>query len=198
MSEGPAIHAPAFHAWGTRRMAALGLAGPWVHVSLGRDALHLRGSEGGALTVPLGRIVGLTAAALTARNTRHTLALALAEPAGRIDLVTAPLAGDRDGYEALVRALAAALFARGLPVTVGTGWFTAVFGLGSLGLVAAGLVAFAIVLAADGEGRWWVPLPGLGIILAVMAVVWRVARREIPRAARTDGDLARAFAWRRP
>jgi hypothetical protein len=188
---------PAFHAWGDRGTASLGLSGRWVRVSLEGEALALAGSDGGTLSLPIARIVALNAAAITAKNTRHLLELTLADPPGRIALVTGPAAAERGGYEAVVHALAASLLARGLPVTTGSGWFTAVFGLGSLGLIAAGLVVLAIVLAAEDGRTWWHPLPALVITLAVMAVVWRVARRDIPRPARIESDLARAFAWQR-
>lgn len=187
---------PTFHAWNTASPKRAGFTGPWVHVELPDDALVLSGDGAPTLRIPLTRIVGLRASVVNGKSVRHSLRLTLADEARPFDIVTLPPPAEREGYEQVVLGLAASLFARGLPVATGHGWFGAVFGLGSLGVFGVALVVFSIVLAVEEGESWWHPLPGFAIIVAVMALLWRTLLREAPRRAMTPDDLARAFAWR--
>jgi hypothetical protein len=187
---------PAFHAWHTASPGRAGFTGPWVRVNLEDDALVLSGEGSPTLRIPLAHIVGLRASVVNGKTVRHSLRLALADEARPFEIVTPPPMAEREGYEQVVFGLAASLFARGLPVATGHGWFGAVFGLGSLGAIGVALVVFSIVLAVEEGESWWHPLPGFAVIVAVMALLWRTLLREAPRRALTPDDLARAFAWR--
>lgn len=188
---------PAFHAWSVGSLRRLGFAGPWVRVTLEADGLVLLGDGGVTRRMPLEDIAAFAASVVSGPRVWHAIRLSLRGQPRRLEITTPPAIEERAGYEAVVRRLAAELKARGVPVTTGHGWFGAVFGLGALGLVALGLVVLSVVLAVEEDGSWWHPLPGLGVILAVIAALWRTLTREIPRPVRSEADLARAFAWRR-
>jgi hypothetical protein len=196
MPDGPPFQPPVFHAWPAASLSRAGFNGPWVRVALEGDALVLSGEGAAPLRLPLSGIVGLRASVVSGRQVRHMLRLTLAEATAPFVIASPPPMSDREGYERVVLGLAASLFARGLPVATGHGWFGVVFGLGSLGLLAVAFVAFSIVLAVEEGEAWWHPLPGFAVILAVMALLRRTLLREAPRRALTPDDLARAFAWR--
>ncbi|WP_144184387.1 hypothetical protein [Elioraea rosea] len=188
---------PLFHAWSVGSLRRLGFTGPWIRVSLEPDALVLLGEGGVMRRIALTDITAMAASVVSGRHVWHAIWLTLGGAPGRLEITTPPSLEERVGYEAVVRGLAEALMARGVPVTTGHGWFGAVFGLGALGLVAAGLVVFSIVLAVEEDGSWWHPLPALAFILTMIALLWRTLTRETPRPARSAADLSRAFAWRR-
>lgn len=188
---------PVFHAWSVGSLRRLGFTGPWIRVSLEPDALLLLGDGGVTRRIPLSDITAMAASVVSGRRVWHAIWLTLRDAPRKLEITTPPSLEEREGYEAVVRGLASALMARGVPVTTGHGWFGAVFGLGALGLVAAGLVVFSLVLAVEEPGSWWHPLPALAFILAMIALLWRTLTRETPRPARKAGELSRAFAWRR-
>jgi hypothetical protein len=160
------------------------------------DALVLTGEDAAERRIPLAHVVGLRASVVNGKTVWHSLRLTLADAQRPFDIFNQPPLAEREGYAAVVRGLAASLFARGLPVATGHGWFGAVFGLGSLGLIGVALVLFSIALATEQGEAWWHPLSGLAVVVVVMAVLWRTLTRESPRRALTPQDLARAFKWR--
>lgn len=188
---------PFFHAWSVGSLRKLGFTGPWIRVTLEAYGLVLLGIEGVTRRIPLDDVAAMAASVVSGRRVWHAIWLTLRDQPRRLEITTPPGMEERDGYEAVVRGLATALMTRGVPVTTGHGWFGAVFGLGGLVLVALGLVAFSVVLAVEEGSSWWHPLPALAFILAMIALLWRTLTRETPRPARSDADLARAFAWRR-
>jgi hypothetical protein len=179
----------------TRHVWPLGLAGSEVAVSLRPDGIGLTGARSGAVVLAFPAI--------------ERLRFGFSEPRRLVPMVQLwrtgerrPLVfvgdGDRAGFAAFARATAAQLL-RDRPPTIletGSGLFAPVFGIGALAVLALGLAAFAIVLAARGDPDWWMPLPALAVPVVLLAVLapWLV-RRYVPRRVERLEDIERALPF---
>ncbi len=168
------------------------LDGSKTTVTFDGDRLKLRGEGSPDLDIQIGSITEMRAKVTTDKLQRFLYSFTLVVGGQEMPFHTLPSEGD-PAYAAVVRALAAALLTRRIPVSTGMSWAISIIYMFTLG---AGFVVAAImsILLADDEELYLAPLGVLGVITVGSVTIGQwLWRRIIPRPIRTIADLDRAL-----
>jgi len=183
---------PSFVAAVTPEIPESGLDGSPATVTFAGDRVTVRGATSGALDIQLGSITGMRATVERPQGTRYFYTFTLVS-GGRDHLFGTGRSDGDPAYGAFLRALAAALLTRRIPVSTGLSSAIALTYGVALG---AGFIAAAVmsILLADDEELYLAPLGVLGVLtIAIAAMAPWLWRRIIPRPVRTIADIERAL-----